>query len=78
VRKGLTPMPASPAARELSVIADGPAIEGITPAVYVIPTDAPEADGTLAWNETTVVLVAGRNAGHRPCRHRIPHRRTDR
>ena len=24
---------------------------------YRIPTDAPEADGTLAWNATTVVVV---------------------
>ncbi|MFE0254020.1 enolase C-terminal domain-like protein [Streptomyces sp. NPDC059010] len=25
--------------------------------VYTVPTDAPEADGTLAWNATTVVLA---------------------
>lgn len=25
--------------------------------VYTIPTDAPEADGTLSWNSTTLVLV---------------------
>ncbi len=25
--------------------------------VYTIPTDAPEADGTLEWNKTTMVLV---------------------
>ena len=25
--------------------------------MYVVPTDAPEADGTLAWDETTLVLV---------------------
>ncbi|GAA4056430.1 enolase C-terminal domain-like protein [Streptomyces shaanxiensis] len=25
--------------------------------VYTVPTDAPEADGTLAWNSTTVVIV---------------------
>jgi L-alanine-DL-glutamate epimerase-like enolase superfamily enzyme len=42
---------------------DGPAIEDITPAVYVIPTDAPEADGTLAWNQTILVLVTARAAG---------------
>ncbi|HTM92821.1 MAG TPA: hypothetical protein VL095_10395 [Flavisolibacter sp.] len=24
---------------------------------YKIPTDAPEADGTLQWNSTTLVLV---------------------
>ncbi|MGO4425283.1 enolase C-terminal domain-like protein, partial [Streptomyces sp. MCAF7] len=27
---------------------------------YTVPTDAPEADGTLAWNETTVVVVEAR------------------
>jgi L-alanine-DL-glutamate epimerase-like enolase superfamily enzyme len=46
-----------PASRELPVIADGPAIEDVAASVYVIPTDAPEADGTLAWDETTMVLV---------------------
>ncbi|MGW3568201.1 enolase C-terminal domain-like protein [Streptomyces sp. NPDC000941] len=29
---------------------------------YTVPTDAPEADGTLAWNETTVVVVEARGA----------------
>ena len=24
---------------------------------YTIPTDAPEADGTIAWDSTTMVLV---------------------
>jgi L-alanine-DL-glutamate epimerase-like enolase superfamily enzyme len=36
---------------------DGPAVREITTAVYVIPTDAPEADGTLAWDATTMVLA---------------------
>jgi L-alanine-DL-glutamate epimerase-like enolase superfamily enzyme len=45
---------------EVSVTADGPAVEDLSAAVYVIPTDAPEADGTLAWNETTLVLVTAR------------------
>lgn len=33
---------------------------------YIIPTDAPESDGTLAWDSTTLVLVrinAGRASG---------------
>ena len=38
----------------------GPAIVGLDAAVYVIPTDAPEADGTLAWDETIMVLVTAR------------------
>lgn len=29
----------------------------LTAAAYTIPTDTPEADGTLAWDSTTVVLV---------------------
>jgi L-alanine-DL-glutamate epimerase-like enolase superfamily enzyme len=39
---------------------NGPAIEEITTAVYVIPTDAPEADGTLTWDATTMVLASVR------------------
>src|SRR5690348_10688744 len=27
---------------------------------YTIPTDAPEADGTLAWDSTTMILVQAR------------------
>ena len=45
------------------MIADGPAIEDVTASVYVIPTDAPEADGTLAWDETTMVLVTAGAGG---------------
>jgi L-alanine-DL-glutamate epimerase-like enolase superfamily enzyme len=32
-------------------------------ACYVIPTDAPEADGTLAWTETAIVVVRVMAAG---------------
>lgn len=32
-------------------------IESIAVEVLVVPTDAPESDGTFAWNATTVVLV---------------------
>jgi L-alanine-DL-glutamate epimerase-like enolase superfamily enzyme len=39
---------------------DGPVVREITVAVYVIPTDAPEADGTLAWDKTTMVLASAR------------------
>ena len=49
--------------RELAVIADGPAIEDVAATVYVVPTDAPEADGTLAWDETTMVLVTAKAGG---------------
>ncbi len=30
---------------------------------YTIPTDAPEADGTLAWDSTTIVVVHAHGAG---------------
>jgi L-alanine-DL-glutamate epimerase-like enolase superfamily enzyme len=36
-------------------------IDAIEVAAYTIPTDAPEADGTLAWNSTTMVLVEVRS-----------------
>ena len=36
---------------------DSPVITDVRAAVYDIPTDAPEADGTLAWDHTTMVLV---------------------
>src|SRR3981081_2627844 len=32
--------------------ADAPAVQGLDTAVYVVPTDAPAADGTLAWDST--------------------------
>jgi L-alanine-DL-glutamate epimerase-like enolase superfamily enzyme len=38
-------------------MADTPLISDIRAAVYDIPTDAPEADGTLAWDHTTMVVV---------------------
>lgn len=33
--------------------------------VYQIPTDAPESDGTLAWDSTTMVLVEAEASGER-------------
>ena len=36
---------------------DHPVVDGITAAVYQIPTDQPEADGTLAWTSTTLVIA---------------------
>lgn len=43
----------------------GPEVTALNAAVYVIPTDAPEADGTLAWDKTTMVLVTARAGGER-------------
>ena len=39
---------------------DGPTVREITAGVYVIPTESPEADGTLAWGNTTMVLASAR------------------
>jgi L-alanine-DL-glutamate epimerase-like enolase superfamily enzyme len=36
-------------------------IDSIDVKVYTIPTDAPEADGTLSWDSTTMVLVTARS-----------------
>ena len=36
---------------------DGPRIESLRVSVYTIPTDAPESDGTLAWDRTTMIVV---------------------
>lgn len=44
----------------LAVGDDGTIVREITTAVYRIPTDAPEADGTLAWDATTMVVASAR------------------
>ncbi|HEX6938235.1 MAG TPA: enolase C-terminal domain-like protein [Longimicrobiales bacterium] len=41
----------------------GPGIERLEVSAYTVPTDFPEADGTLAWNATTIVLVEVHAAG---------------
>ncbi len=38
-------------------------IERVAAAAYTIPTDAPESDGTLQWDATTLVLARVRAAG---------------
>ena len=38
-------------------------VQEIEVAAYTIPTDAPEADGTLSWDSTTIVVVHARAAG---------------
>ena len=37
-----------------------PALAGLEVSTYTIPTDAPEADGTFAWDATTLVVVRAR------------------
>ncbi|MFL6138603.1 MAG: enolase C-terminal domain-like protein [Frankiaceae bacterium] len=36
-------------------------VDSIEAAAYVVPTDAPEGDGTLAWDSTTMVVVHARS-----------------
>ncbi|HET7050814.1 MAG TPA: enolase C-terminal domain-like protein [Solirubrobacteraceae bacterium] len=38
-------------------------VQQIEVAAYTIPTDAPEADGTLSWDSTTIVVVHAHAAG---------------
>ncbi|MGI8776495.1 MAG: enolase C-terminal domain-like protein [Acidimicrobiales bacterium] len=42
---------------------DSAPVEGIDVAVYEVPTDGPESDGTLAWDSTTAVVVHARAGG---------------
>ena len=39
------------------------AVESVDASVYTVPTDAPEGDGTLSWDSTTMVLVKARAGG---------------
>jgi L-alanine-DL-glutamate epimerase-like enolase superfamily enzyme len=40
-------------------------VEAVEVRAATVPTDAPESDGTYAWDRTTIVLVAARAAGER-------------
>ncbi|MBY8887243.1 mandelate racemase [Streptomyces sp. PTM05] len=40
-----------------------PVVEAVETAVYTVPTDSPEADGTLTWNATTLVVAQVHAAG---------------
>ena len=52
---------------------DTPVVERVDSAVFTVPTDAPEADGTLAWDSTTLVLATVRcgEIGRASCRERV-------
>ncbi|MCW7940703.1 mandelate racemase [Streptomyces hygroscopicus] len=39
---------------------DVPTVSQVDSAVYTVPTDTPEADGTLSWDSTTLVLATVR------------------
>src|SRR4051794_25973413 len=43
----------------------GPAepVKELSVSAYTVPTEVPEADGTLSWDATTLVLVRARSAG---------------
>lgn len=53
----------TPAADTPRPPAAGPAIEHLTVTTCTIPTDAPEADGTLEWHSTDIVVVEAAAAG---------------
>jgi len=38
-------------------------VDAVQVGAYTVPTDAPEADGTMSWDATTLVLVQVRGAG---------------
>lgn len=40
-------------------------VQDVSVAAYTVPTDAPEADGTFAWQATTIVVVHARAGGER-------------
>ena len=40
-------------------------VETLEVAAYTVPTDAPEADGTLSWDATTIVVVHAWGGGER-------------
>jgi len=41
----------------LTDVATGPTVRGLEVGAYTIPTDAPESDGTISWDATTIVVV---------------------
>jgi len=51
-------------ARGDATVTDYPEIEGVEVRAYEVPTDRPEADGTLGWNSTTTVVVELRAGDH--------------
>jgi L-alanine-DL-glutamate epimerase-like enolase superfamily enzyme len=38
-------------------------VQELEVSAFTVPTDAPEADGTLSWDETTIVVVHARGGG---------------
>ncbi|MCW3067334.1 MAG: Mandelate racemase/muconate lactonizing enzyme-like protein [Solirubrobacterales bacterium] len=48
-----------------TAVREDAAVERLDVSVHTIPTDAPEADGTLSWDSTTIVIVEATAAGER-------------
>ena len=40
-----------------------PRVDRLDVSAFTVPTESPEADGTIEWNETTLVLVSIRGGG---------------
>ncbi len=56
--------PPQKGARMTDTTIDAPAdatIDQVEVSAYTVPTDAPEADGTISWDSTTMVLVRARS-----------------
>lgn len=47
----------------MAVVHAAAPVQELEVAAYTIPTDAPEADGTLSWDSTTIVVVHAHAAG---------------
>jgi len=58
----------------LATPAVGPAVTRLNVSAYTIATDAPESDGTIAWDATTIVVVEVRagELAERPVRAHLP------
>src|ERR1041384_3903150 len=52
-----------PTARDATETISQASIEQIEALAFTIPTDAPESDGTFAWDRTTIVVVHAAAAG---------------
>lgn len=57
----MTQVPARSPARPRALDAE---VEWLEVSAYTVPTDAPEGDGTLAWDSTTMVLVRAGSGEH--------------
>src|SRR5437660_6988645 len=42
-----------------------PSVERLDISAFTVPTASPEADGTLVWNDTTIVIVCAQAGGMR-------------